>query len=230
VTLQPLPPAIAAGIADDRLPYAWDEWKVRSYFDFADEPLLERLTAVSGRGSIALATAAGEWVCQRFSRVSADPVPWQFLEAVWAAQIVPGRCRYTEIVEDDWRGVVRGPMAIAITIANDALFCLDEDPNTAVRAMWMTNLARHVLPRRDAFDQWFDVVTERLILHHPVEAAAAESLNGDNFKLGRPVARELFDSTRIFSPSEEPALIKRFLESVDPENPYLAANVVADEE
>jgi hypothetical protein len=223
VQVEPLRPAVVAGISDPTLSYDWDEWKVREYFDFADETLLERFAAISGRGSLATTMAVGEWVCQRFAGLSGDPAPWQFLEAGWAAQMEPGRCKYTEIIEDYWRGVVRGPLAITITIANDALFCLDEDPNVALRAMWMSNLARHVLPTREPFDRWLDAVLELLAEHHPKDGAEAASSDGDDLSLGRPVARELFDTTRAFVQSDEPVLIQRFLRSVDPANPYFNA-------
>jgi hypothetical protein len=222
--LSPLPPVLAANIADDHLLFAWDEWNVRAYYEFDDAPILKRLAAVSGRGSMALTLAVGEWVCQRFARVGADPEPWYFLEAGWTAQMKPGRCTYTEIVEDNWRGPSRGPLAMVITIANDVLFCLDEDATTSVRAMWMTNLARHVLPNRDAFDRWLAAVLDMLVQHHPKNGSKKESLPDDEFELGRPVARELFDTTKPYVRVDEPALIARFLQLVDPRNPFLAAN------
>jgi hypothetical protein len=227
MALTPFPPAIAAGIADNRLVYQWDEWDVHQYFDFPEEVLEKRLAQVSGRGSIALTLAVGEWICQRYTRVSVDPAPMQYLEACWAEQMQSDLASYMETDDDEWRGIVRGPLSIVMTIANDALFCLDEDEETPTRAAWMTNLARHVLPSCEAFDQWLEVIMERLLMHH---SSGAESLEDDTLGLGRPVARELFDSTRIFVPSEEPALIQRFLASVDPQNPYLAANAIDDEE
>lgn len=226
MALAPLPPVLAdASIVDDRLVFPWDEWQVRSYFAFDDDELLQRLSAISGRASMALTMAVGEWICQRFARVSADREPWQFLEAAWAAQMQPGRCKYSEIVEDNWRGPARGPMAIVITIANDVLFCLDEDPDPADRAVWMIHLAHHVLPNRDGFETWLEQVSARLEQHHPEDAARDESLPDDELGLGRPVARELFDTTIPYQPAQpgdEATLVARFLQRLDPGNPYLA--------
>jgi hypothetical protein len=226
----PTRPAVAADVADHRPIYDWDEWDVHEYFDFREDILQAQLAAVSGRGAIALTLAVGEWICQRYSRLNADPAPLQFLEACWAEQMQPDLGSYMETDDDEWRGVVRGPLSIMMTIANDALYCLDEDEDTAVRAAWMTNLARHVLPRRDAFDAWLEAVVARLAAHHPRALADAQSLDGDLFGLGRPIARELFDTTEEFTAAEEPALIRRFLASVDPTNPFLAANAVFDDE
>jgi len=228
--MRPLSPVLAADIVDNRLTYEWDEWDVHEYFDFPAEELESRLSLVSRRGSIALTLAVGEWICHRYSQVSSDPAPMQYLEAGWAEQLQPDTTSYFETDDDEWRGVIRGPLSIVMTIANDALFCLDEDDETAVRAAWMTNLARHVLPKSDTFDRWLDTVVERLTLYHPREESAPDSLAGDVYGLGRPVARELFDTTALFDRSMEPGLIDRLLKSVDPLNPFLAVNAPDDEE
>jgi hypothetical protein len=226
MALAPLPPIVAAAIADDRLLYSWDEWNVRDHYDFPDDALFKRLDgAVSGRGAIALTIAAGEWVCERFSKVNADSTPLQYLEAAWAGQVDSAYCEYTETDDDEWRGVVRAPLAMVITIANDALFCLDEDPVAASRAVWMTNLARHLLPSRDAFESWLDAVLVRLAQHHPPppdDPDADEDPFASAVSLGHPVARELFDTTRPFDKADEDRLINAFLQRLDPSrNPFL---------
>jgi len=228
--MNPLPPIVSAAITDLTLRYEWDEWDVHEYFDFLAEPLELKLAEVSGRGSIALTLAVGEWICHRYSEVSTDPAPMQFLEAAWAEQMQPGLCSYMETEDDEWRGVVRGPLSIVMTIANDALFCLDEDDNPSVRAAWMTNLARHVLPRLDDFEKWLDIVVGRLALLYTKATSASDSIAGDDFMLGRPVPRDLFDTGRLFSRAEESLLIQQFLTSVDPSNPFLAINAIDDDE
>jgi hypothetical protein len=224
MALRPLQPAIAAGITDDKLGYAWDEWNVSEYYAFVEDDFDDRIATISGRGAMALTLTAGEWICQRFSLLDQDPAPLQFLEAAWAEQMQPGLGAYTETDDDQWRGVVRGPLSLVITIANDALFCMEEDDDPGNRAAWMTNLARHVLPSRDAFDKWLAAVLDLLAQHHPKKGSKKESLPDDEFELGRPVARELFDTTKPFVRADEPALIARFLQLVDPGNPFLDAN------
>jgi hypothetical protein len=116
---------------------------------------------------------------------------------------------------------VRGPLAILITVADDAVCCLDEDPEPAIRAMWMANLAHHVLPARDKFDAWLEEVVVRMIQHHPRDHAADDSFPDDELHLGRPTSRELFDTTHPFDPAREDAQIATFLKSLDSTNPYL---------
>jgi hypothetical protein len=224
MALRPLHPAIAAGITDDKLAYAWDEWNVSEYYAFVEDEFDDRIATISGRGAIALTLAAGEWICQRFALLDNDPAPMQFLEATWAEQMQPGLGAYTETDDDQWRGVIRGPLSLVITIANDALFCMEEDDDPGNRAAWMANLARHVLPSRDAFDKWLAAVLDLLAQHHPKKGSKKESLPDDEFELGRPVARELFDTTKPYVRADEPALITRFLQSIDPRNPFLDAN------
>ena len=224
MAMLPLRPVIAAPIAIDDVLYAWDEWQVRDYFDFDDPDLADELAKVSGRGSMALTLAVGEWICHRFSRLSSDPAPLQFLEAGWAEQMQPVLVDYYETNDDDWRGPVRGPLSMVITIANDALSCLDEDDDLPGRAVWMTNLARHVLPVGEGFEAWLSAVVQRLIEHHPAAEAAGESLLDDEYDLGRPVARQLFDTTRPWFRADETPLVKDFLQRVDPSNPFLLAN------
>lgn len=88
----------------------------------------------------------------------------------------------------------------------------------------MTNIARRVLPHRDAFEKWLETVLDLLAQHHPKAGSEQESFPDDEFDLGRPVARELFDTTKPYQSAEEAQLIAGFLQSVDPANPYLSTN------
>jgi hypothetical protein len=224
MTLRPLPPAVAANIADDKLAYEWDEWKVSDYYTVGKGDFDDRIAEISGRGLLSLTLAVGEWICERFSRLDGDPRPMQFLEATWAEQMQPGLGSYVETDDDEWRGVIRGPLSMVITIANDAAFCMEEDDDPGNRVAWMTNLARHVLPSHDAFETWLRAVLDLLSKHHPKEGSDKESLPDDEFDLGRSVPRELFDTTQTYRPPDESRLIAQFLKSVDPRNPFLSAN------
>lgn len=224
MALRPLQPAVDAGLTSDQVLFDWDEWNVMEYYAFVEADFDDAMATISGRAAMALTLAVGEWICQRFSLLDADPQPMQFLEAGWAEHMRPGLGVSFEPDDDDWRGVVRGPLSMVMSIANDALFELEEDPCVGDRAAWMTNLARHVLPNCDAFEKWLADVVALLVQHHPKTGCEGESLLGDEFQLGRPVARELFDTSKPYQPGDEALLITRFLQAVDPTNPYLAAN------
>jgi hypothetical protein len=211
-----------ASIVDDVLRYPWDEWNIRSHWDIVENPLYDRLDALSNRSVTALALATGEWVCHRYSALCSDPRPQQFLEAAWAGNIHPGYCEYTETTTDEWRGVIRGPLNIVILIANDALFCLHDDPHAATRACWMLALARHVLPQNAAFEPWFEACVARLEQFYPKDAITREGLFEPFESMGEPVPPEAFVPHVPWDPTLAPSLLDAFLQRLEPtQNPFL---------
>lgn len=219
------PPYIRrADIATPELPFAWDEWNIKSYYMFADEELFHRLDAITNAANTALVMALGEWICWRFTPVSSDPRPLQFIEAGWAAVVDPIYCEYTETVDDEWRGPARAPLAVTIAIANDAIFYLDHDPHVATRVCWMWNLARHVITDHGPLDTWFEAIVHRLATHHRKEGNTArdEDLFAERTLPDDPVPREATDPDFPYDPSQAPRLIDRFLRGLSPaENPFL---------
>ena len=220
---------VPAYIADARIAsadarYVWDEWNVRSYFMIADEAELARFDALTGKANTALLIAVGEWICERFSALSADSRPLSFLEAAWAGAIDLSYCVFTETVDDEWRGPIRGPLAITIQIANDALFHLVEEPRVAPRVCWMVALARHVLPNTDAFEAWLEKCVRRLETYHSksvekvVEQDLFEPLPGQ----GTAVPRAALNPDFRYDPAQAAPLLDAFLRNLDPtSNPYL---------
>jgi hypothetical protein len=217
-----------AKIADDKLTYRWDEWDTAGYRETdEDDDLHSLLEPLTTRACIAFTVAIAEWLHFRFAKVNQDNTPLEFLEAAWAGNIHRAYCEYTEVDDDEWRGPIRGPLSFCITLPNDALFCLDEDPDAMNRVVWTYNLTRHVLPSSVAFDAWFDAALERLKKHHGKETDSGLTSEDDLFgpaveALGSPPPRELFDPSRRFDPTEAPALLDAFLKGLNPEqNPFL---------
>jgi hypothetical protein len=220
----PVPDFIrAADIADRDLVFAWDEWDLLAYYDHDEHDVYERLSALSGRAELALTIASGEWVRHRFSLVDSDPAPLQMLEAAWAGVVSPEYIEMPEPEEEQWRGPARGPLYVLMLIVTDAFNHLEEDPDGASRAVWMHNLAKHVLPRADAYDAWFAEVVRRLEQHHPRNENEDDDLfSGLPPGMGAPVAREAFDPSLPYDPKADGARIDAFLRRLDWEaNPYL---------
>jgi hypothetical protein len=222
----PIPAYIqSSGIAIRDVPYEWDEWRVKDYYMYVESKQFARLDLLTNKANTGLTIAAGEWICHRFSLLSQDPAPLQFLEAAWAGIIHPAYCIYTETEDDEWRGPVREPLAVMIAITNDALFCLRDDPHVATRACWMYNLARHVLPSTGAFEAWFLACIARLEQHHTkaIEHVTDETDLFDDFPgQGAPVPRQAFDPGFDYLPSDAPRLLDAFLRShAEDTNPYL---------
>lgn len=223
--MRPTPQYItAAGIASNVVRFPWDEWNCRRYYGSVEETMLARLERLTNKANTSLAIATGEWICERFSTVEPDPTPRAYLEAAWAGAIHPAYCKYTETYDDDWRGPVRAPLALTITLVNDALFGLTYDPRVAVRVCWLYNLTRHVLPDLRAFEAWFEACIQRMEQFHDrsVDSQGEEDLFADAPSRGSPVPREAFDPALVYSPVAAPAFLDAFLRGLRPElNPFL---------
>jgi hypothetical protein len=224
--LQTPPHIRAGGIASPMLQFPWDEWEIKKYYWSIDANQFTRLDGLTNEANLALTLAAGEWVFHRFASINDDPGALQFLEAAWAGMVHPAYCIYTETDNDKWRGPVRGPLATTITIANDAIFCLQYDPHVATRACWMYNLARHVLPVAQTFDAWFDACVLRLERNHSnfteMRPVGRTGLFDNPLIFTRPVPREACDPQQPYDPAHVVTLIDRFLGSLQPaSNPFL---------
>ncbi|MBU3059269.1 hypothetical protein [Pseudomonas indica] len=215
-----------AGIVSAQRAYEWDEWNIKEYYRYLDEDWFDRLDALTGKANLGLTIAAAEWLIHRFSSSDPDPEPGLYLEAAWAGAVHSAYCPYMETGDDPWRGPVRGPMSMAMTIVNDALYGLEHNPNISVRACWLYNLTRHVLPDTKAFDAWWESCVQRLERFHSIaiELADYEPDLFENFpNMGSPVPPEAFDPRRPYDPAQNPSLWDAYLRSLDPSaNPFLS--------
>jgi hypothetical protein len=213
------PPYIRrAGISSDLLKYRWDEWNVKSHYTNVDHELFDRLCNITHRAKVAMTIAAAEWIVARFDAVSKDAMPRQYLEAAWAGNVDQRYARYIETNDDEWRGPVRGPLNMAITIVADSLFCADESEEPAENPAWMCTLAEHVLPAREGFDLWRHQCVERLERFYSAEESDEEPPENDedagDFG-GDPVPCEVFDPEFEFTPAATRDLTDRYLRSLD---------------
>lgn len=208
-----------SGVAHQQLTYAWDEWSVGEYFHFLPERQYLRLAALTNNANLGLCLASAEWVRTRFSVLDHDSIPINFIEAAWAGATHRAYCRYTEVDADEWRGPVRGPLAIMVTILNDALYGLGSNPEIATRACEMLNLANHILPSTDSFDAWWEACLNRLEQFHTkaIEINDEEPDLFENFpNQGSPVPREAFDPKYPYDPVLAPSLWDAYLRNLDP--------------
>ena len=211
-----------AAIAKPQLRFIWDEWNVVNTYEPVDATQASRLATLSRRANCGFTIAIGEWIILRFDGMDADPEPLQFIEAAWAANI---DLRYTEeidIVDDEWRGPVRGPISMALTFVLDALFAEEAGPNASLNAAWAATFARHVLPARAVFDAWFDTCLARLEPLFPTLPEEDLDWFDDSLNWGNLVPRELFDTDGPFDPAMTRSRIAHFLAGLDfNANPFL---------
>jgi hypothetical protein len=204
-----------------QLHYEWDEWRVKDIIRPAPESLVETLSPLRDEALVALTIAEAEWIAWRFSSLSNDGTLPLFLEAAWAANLDLGYTAYFETSPDDWRGPVRGPMNVALTVVMDALFCKDERPVHAVNPGWLSNLAVRVLPDPAPFLAWRDFSIARLLQHYR-KPPQPESLFDDDPEPPLPVPPEVFDPAEEFVFERAGEALDRYLSELDPdENPFL---------
>jgi hypothetical protein len=214
---------VAANVADTEANYPWDEWNVREAYSPPDDELIDRYDGLTHRAQVAMTIATAEWIVFRFEALSDDPMPLNYLEAAWAANIDTAHGVYIETDDDEWRGPIRGPLNMAITIVADALFCADQTDDTAENPAWMSKLAERVLPPRSlaAFRTWRATCLQRLETYYtePDEEENEDDF-GDLFSEedagGPPVPREIFDPSFEFRPDMVATLVDRFLADLDP--------------
>jgi hypothetical protein len=215
----------AANIATPDLRYRWDEWNVKEAYMPADPELLDRLKVLTRRANIALTIASAEWVIFRFEDLSTDPMPFQYLEAAWAGNVDLAYAKYIETNDDEWRGPVRGPLNMALTLVIDALFLEDENPNPAANAAWISNLAERVLPDKTDFRTWREASVERLEISYVALKDVDSDLFEDLDTKGPYVPREMFDPEYQFKPDQASKLISGFLAGLDyRKNPFLRSS------
>src|SRR5687767_12640701 len=77
----------AAGIQDNAVRYAWDDWAQNPEAETPDEDLAARLETVSQRAVLAFMCGTAEWIVHRFARLCDSPTPAAFLEAAWAMTV-----------------------------------------------------------------------------------------------------------------------------------------------
>jgi hypothetical protein len=202
-----------AEIHDKSIRYTCDDADPQSVSDVDDERLIERAEALSFRANLALTIGCAEWVVHRYDALSPDRSPHDYLEAAWAAVVDERYLRMWDFPEEKWQGPIRGPMAVSLHIVQEAVRSAVHEDALGVPLSYMSNLARHVLPKKREFSKWRNQAIKRLASLSPFKSAES---------LGEPVPREALDLDAEFHPAETEALINRALERLDPNrNPFL---------
>ncbi|MBN8632084.1 MAG: hypothetical protein J0L76_14670 [Rhodobacterales bacterium] len=215
-------PSFAASARFDRdwPNFAWDEWDIEPYYANHDPAQLARLSLLSGNANHALMCACGYWIVERFRRLDLSREAEDFLDVAAVSTYEAPAYEYFEIDDEDWRGPIRGPLALMITISVDALYCLAEDPEPAVRACYMYNLCRHVLSPDDEFLTWFEASVRRLERSHRIVQAPL-AMPSPDLVMGLAVPVSAFEPRLAYSADEEQRAFALARQHVNPSNPFL---------
>jgi hypothetical protein len=151
------------------LRFFWDDWNIEAVDMPVDAALEARLASMSQRATAAFSIAACEWVLFRFSHLTSDVLPRQYLEAAWAQLCDFHYATHFDIDPDQWRGPVRGPVGTAIRRVKFALRQADIEGNPAWSAARLSRLVAHVLPDAAPYLQWRDIIIDRFVQLYPFD-------------------------------------------------------------
>lgn len=205
--------------------YDWD-WEILIPFrecTVEDNPrLAEALDPISTKAAFALGVACFEWVVARVEGHVDTSDALQRVEAAWAAAIDP---RYASLPQPPRstssppQEFVR-PFHLATKILSDVRATYtDNDLVDKVYsgAQGLVMLVDHVAGRHQAFDPWLADSLRRCHEHFPASEDPVEEQ--------KPVPREFFEPSFVWSEDAVQEAIRRFVESLDPAaNPYLRAS------
>jgi hypothetical protein len=204
--------------------FEWDEWNVESSYLDIDPDRFARLGRLTFNANLAFSTACGWWIAERFSLLDPSGEAAEFLALSGTSTYERPSYEYFELDEDRWRGPVRGPQAVMLTILGDALYCLSEDPEPATRTAYLHRLANHVITPDGIFDRWFDMSLERMLRHHrrqtPVTPPSVLGLV-DTPQWGAPVSQQAFDLDEPYRPQDDLRHIALEASRISPRNRFL---------
>ena len=149
--------------------FIWDD--TRSLKDFTGDAteVLRASMKISLRARMVLAMGLYEWVVWRFEGLHERTEPLQIAQVGWCATVDPRYMRFFELTRGDWRGPVEGPLWCAATWLQPAMSLGHQFPKGVYDALsFLTRMGLHVLPNVDRFQDWLQVVLDRLIQMYPV--------------------------------------------------------------
>ncbi|MEY4563912.1 MAG: hypothetical protein RLZZ618_3189, partial [Pseudomonadota bacterium] len=209
-------PIAAAQLAEPRIRYVWQDFEESGLYELTekDEELAEKIDELPYRACLALTIAAAEWIVYRYDGLADIGMHLDFIEGAWAAVVDDRYLRPWRPDEDECSGPVKGPLACALLIVQDAIESMVHEDDGGVPIVYMSRLAARVLPDKKAFLAWRNDAIARLMPRAPRD---------DDDTLGDVLPREFFDPAEVIaSDADVELLVARFLATLDPDrNPSL---------
>lgn len=200
-------------IGDLYITYEWDDWRWRQFCAPDDDALFESCFGIERSALIGLLIAEAEWLVFRYEGLSDDPLPLEYLEAAWCANVDRQYSTIVELRDTEWQGPIRRPLQIAVQFIDEALYLVEDWDDPLWQPAWISKLAEHVLSDPRPFQSWRDSCVERLQMYYREKTVASDEL----FEAEAPVLvpREVFDPMFDFKPDAARELVAHFLQNVD---------------
>jgi hypothetical protein len=197
----------SASLCQPEIRYVWRDWEENGVYDTPeDDTLLDRLEGLSFRANLALTIACAEWVIYRYECVADIQMHLQFIEAAWAAVVDDRYLRPWEPLDDECSGPVKGPLAASLMIIQEAVHAMATEAGNGLTAIYISNLASHVLPQIEAFMTWREQVLSGLESLAPLDPEET---------LGDVVPREYFAAPQRFKSEMAESFVRKFLQGLD---------------
>ncbi len=209
---------VESQVVDLPLSYKWSDRAQRTTW-CRDNPVLEKLIGkMAYRAKMSLSVAMAEWVMHRLSKHGDTETLFHYIEACRVACVdsryMTDRARGNRLVDlSAWRGPVKCPMAISVTLLNKAVKRALKAKPMGSYVVYQANLVEHLLPDVKVFREWRNQAIKELIKYSPADKS---------LPAGSVVPLELLDPRLRVEPGDAALLIDRYLRQVDHKrNPYL---------
>jgi hypothetical protein len=191
------------------------KWTSTDPIDRDNPKMWAALGKTSLRSMLLLAAGSAEWVAWRFDGLGDVQDNQRYVEAVFAGVIHPAYTIPWQWPKDgDPEGHVDAPLAecnrmLTRTYLNYNRLSL----SAAQTCARVAQLAQHVIPKKKAFEDWFQESLKRLTKLHP---------QSKNDPLGPLVSCEALNPDFKYTPAQANDLVRDFLGKLEPKtNPYL---------
>ena len=205
----------AAGIQDDSIRYAWDDWKRLPALETYDDELVAQLKGISQRATLAFICGTAEWIIHRFAKLYIDSDLAAYLEAAWARIVHVRYGNYDSLAvwhnklfsQVEWSGPVKKPIADAMQWVGNAIEELALEGNDPAQdAGLIATLACYVMTDPTPYKRWCAQVTDRFESIYP---------RNPEDRLGDVVPRQAVEPEYDFKIEQTELLINQFLGSLD---------------
>lgn len=211
----------ASQALDGPLRYKWNDEKPTEYYGAENRRLEKALAQPPMRVGLGTSIAFAEWIWLRLRTVAKDHRLPKLIEASWASLVdwhyFDASSQTEKELAERKKGPVEGPLSIAHRHLFTSVLNAANETGFYSRAVYISNLAEHVVARPEIFTRWRRATIERVQRLYPDDP-------DDLF--GPPIPRQAIIDPG-FKLNDAPKLLDAFLSELTPtENPYLTQPAV----
>ncbi|MGD9853094.1 MAG: hypothetical protein AB7T38_17745 [Nitrospirales bacterium] len=208
--------------------YKWNNEFALRFYAAKDQNvrLYEAIDLSNFKAKMALGIAITEWIIWRFKNYLDLEDADMRIEAAWSGVIDPIYVKTLEInlspeIHDS--ELVKGPYEIGLKILRhiNARYTKG-DIYLAEYVVNQSMLARHIMPDKEIFSDWLTDTVKKTSTVFPRETEYDEETGIYDATHEKPVPREFFDPSFVYTEETAQRVLKDFLQTLNPkENPYL---------